>query len=271
MRRSNRLPWWIALLALLIAGDAHAQTSDTNGLSFLWPGGSNSAPMKTVPGQRAINMNFGTNAVPMIGFEASPITVAIDNLAQEAGINVLIDPELCRQWEGSGPATVQEPLLTLHWKNITAREAFRRIAAEYDLKLEEDTATTVTFVMPTERSVETLDTNVLNAGTNVHGKSLQTTNESIPMIQFSDVPVENAFQSLFQQAGLNYILDQQMVDGSLAGQYPMVNAHWVNITPQQAILALCKAYNFTLVPEAKIDGVRIQPALIKRHHHLRLR
>ncbi len=258
----------MAVMAFVIAGDARAQMGATNTVSLLWPGGSNS-PARPVAGDGS--MTNDTNLIPLIQFSDVPITTAIDNLARQAGINLLIDSDWCRQWQNDGPATAQEPVLTLHWKNITAREALQRIVDEYDLKLVEDPATTVTFVVPIQKQMEMLDPNLLNMGTKAHHTDLQATNEIIPLIKFSDVPMNVAFKNLFRQIGVNCVMDPRVLGESPLMRYPTVNMHWMNITPQQAILALCEGYDLTLSPDDESDGIRIEPAPVKKHHHLRLK
>lgn len=100
--------------------------------------------------------------------------------------------------------------------------------------------------------------------------------ESIPLIQFSDVPITTAIEHLARQAGINYMMDPKIGYGQpdQNGQIkpePQLSIRWENITAENALLALLDNYGLQLVVDKKtgIDRVTVKdptapPPLITR-------
>ena len=100
--------------------------------------------------------------------------------------------------------------------------------------------------------------------------------ETIPLIQFSDVPITVAIENLARQAGINYMLDPKIGYGQADqnGQVkaePQMSIRWENITAQSALLALLDNYGLQLIVDKKtgIDRVTLKdptapPPLITR-------
>ena len=89
-----------------------------------------------------------------------------------------------------------------------------------------------------------------------------TTAESIPLIQFSDVPITTAIEHLARQAGINYMLDPKIGFGQpdASGQIkpePQLSIRWENITAESALLALLDNYGMQLVVDRKTGIDRI--------------
>ncbi len=99
---------------------------------------------------------------------------------------------------------------------------------------------------------------------------------NIPLIQFSDVPITTAIESLARQGNINYMLDPKIGYGlpDQNGQVkvePTLSIRWENITPQNALLALLDNYGLQLVVDKStgIDRVTMKdpaapPVLITR-------
>ncbi|MGA2248067.1 MAG: secretin N-terminal domain-containing protein [Verrucomicrobiota bacterium] len=92
--------------------------------------------------------------------------------------------------------------------------------------------------------------------------------ESIPLIQFSDVPITTAIEHLARQAGINYMLDPKIGYGQpdQNGQVkvePQLSIRWENITAQSALVALLDNYGLQLVMDKRtgIDRVTAKDPL----------
>jgi type II secretory pathway component GspD/PulD (secretin) len=100
--------------------------------------------------------------------------------------------------------------------------------------------------------------------------------ESIPLIQFADVPITTAIENLARQAGINYMLDPKIGYGQpdASGQIkaePQLSIRWEKITAESALLALLDNYGLQLIIDKKtgIDRVALKdplapPVLITR-------
>ena len=95
-------------------------------------------------------------------------------------------------------------------------------------------------------------------------------------IQFQDVPITTAIESLARLASINYLLDPKIGYGQpdQNGQIkpePTLSIRWENVTAQQALLALLDNYNLQLIdnPKTGIDRITTKepnalPPLITR-------
>jgi type II secretory pathway component GspD/PulD (secretin) len=95
-------------------------------------------------------------------------------------------------------------------------------------------------------------------------------------IQFQDVPITTAIESLARLAGINYLLDPKIGYGQpdQNGQIkpePTLSIRWENVTAQQALLALLDNYGLQLIenPKTGIDKITTKdpsapPPLITR-------
>ncbi|MBW8865609.1 MAG: hypothetical protein JF609_11955 [Verrucomicrobia bacterium] len=99
---------------------------------------------------------------------------------------------------------------------------------------------------------------------------------SIPLIQFSDVPITTAIENLARQANINYMLDPKIGYGlpDANGQVkvePQLSIRWENISAENALIALLDNYGLQLIRDKKtgIDRVTMKdptapPPLITR-------
>lgn len=92
--------------------------------------------------------------------------------------------------------------------------------------------------------------------------------QSIPLIQFSDVPITTAIEHLARQAGINYMLDPKIGYGQpdQNGQVrpePQLSIRWENITAESALLALLDNYSLQLIPDKRtgIDRITVKDPL----------
>ncbi len=110
---------------------ASAAESDTN------------AP--ATPDQTASAASPETNApvTAPIRLQDVPLTTAIESLAQAAGINYLLDPKIGYGQPDQNGQIKPEPTLSVHWENVTARQALLALLDNYGLQLVEDPKTQI--------------------------------------------------------------------------------------------------------------------------------
>jgi type II secretory pathway component GspD/PulD (secretin) len=94
----------------------------------------------------AVTAAAGTNAVsaiPLIEFQDVPLTVAIENLARQAGINYLLDPKIGFGQPDQNGQIKAEPQLSIRWENVTAEQALLALLNNYGLQLVQDPKTKI--------------------------------------------------------------------------------------------------------------------------------
>ena len=98
------------------------------------------------PADSAAAAQSAAPSIPLIEFQDVPLTVAIENLARQAGINYLLDPKIgYGQADANGQIKV-EPTLSIRWENVTAEQALLALLNNYDLQLVEDPRTKIARV-----------------------------------------------------------------------------------------------------------------------------
>lgn len=84
-----------------------------------------------------------TASIPLIEFQDVPLTVAIENLARQAGINYLLDPKIGFGQADANGQVKPEPNLSIRWENVTAEQALVALLNNYDLQLVQDPRTKI--------------------------------------------------------------------------------------------------------------------------------
>jgi type II secretory pathway component GspD/PulD (secretin) len=84
-----------------------------------------------------------TASIPLIEFQDVPLTVAIENLARQAGINYLLDPKIGYGQPDQSGQIKAEPTLSIRWENVTAEQALLALLNNYDLQLVQDPRTKI--------------------------------------------------------------------------------------------------------------------------------
>jgi hypothetical protein len=276
----------ITLLALLLRSfgfDLHAQTpSAADLLKFHFP------PTNAVPAiPVASPPDYPTNHIPIIQFKEVPITTGIENLARQAGLNFFLQPGL---YTDTGDRPVPEPIVTLEWKGMTCRDALDRLCQEYDLKVVDDPCTGVAHITRLTAPKYFIDCQVLGLTTNAPGPNPP---EAIPVIAFSDVPLDTALMNLIKQSGRSIELASNLMEHvsqsidakgvvtfnlKLVNQgyegdvwfrpMPEVSIRWENVAPELAVLALCEAYDLEFITDPATGNLQITPRKFKHRHHV---
>ena len=74
--------------------------------------------------------------VPLTQFNDMPITEVIDHLARFGHINYVFDPKIgYGRVDASGMVTNPEPIISLHWTNMTAKQTLLSVLKIYGLKM----------------------------------------------------------------------------------------------------------------------------------------
>jgi type IV pilus assembly protein PilQ len=81
--------------------------------------------------------------IPLIQFQEVDLTVAIENLALQAGLNYILDPKVTYGRTGPDGKPAPQPKISLRWENLTAEQALMALLSTYNLQLIEDPKTRV--------------------------------------------------------------------------------------------------------------------------------
>jgi type II secretory pathway component GspD/PulD (secretin) len=126
-----------------------ATASATTGVAQATPAAApaeGAAAPAPAPADNTAPAQSATPTIPLIEFQDVPLTVAIENLARQAGINYLLDPKIgYGQADANGQIKV-EPTLSIRWENVTAEQALLALLNNYDLQLVMDTRTKIARV-----------------------------------------------------------------------------------------------------------------------------
>ena len=198
--------------------------------------------------------------IPLIQMRDVPITTLIETLARRADINYMIDPKLFPSSDSKGHP-IPEPLMTFTLRNITAREVLTRMLNVRNLVLLEDPVTRVARITRINHPTPVVDASLLGMDTN---NPVPPAIEIIPLIQFSDVPLDTALENLIRQSQAEVMLDPRITGASHPPDSrfvpaPMVSIRWENLSAKQTIVALCQNYDLIIVKDSATGGLRIEP------------
>jgi hypothetical protein len=188
-----------------------------------------------------------------------PLNKAIEVLSRQAGINYLVDSRLTEWWSlpTANGHTTHEPTITIHWNNLTPSEGLSQLLAEHNLVLLEDPITSIARITYTNQVANPFDVSFL--GTN--------TNEALVPIEFYDVPITTALESLARLSGIDYLLDPKIGYGQpdKNGQIkpePILSVRLIKVTAKQTFIAICENYDLVIAKDPAINIVQIR---VKNH------
>jgi len=216
---------------------------------------TNAPPTNAVTQTEPQHNESGTDMViPVIQFHDVPLHTAIENFARQGKINYQIDQRLSRWWETPDidGAMTHEPILSIRWTNLTARQALVDLLNNYNLVLAEDPLTSVARITYTNQTVDPGDVRLLGDDTIV-----------IPLIQFEYVPITTALENFGRAANISYVLDPEIGYGMRDKQgkikvEPTLSIRWENITARQAFIAICENYDLIITNGNRPDFVLIK-------------
>ncbi len=193
------------------------------------------------------------NSQETIRMSNVPTTSAIENLARQSGMNFQIAPNLFVSPNNSNGNGISEPVVDIDWTNITPKDALSRLLKEHGLFMIEDKSTGIAQITSTNQVANVVDANLLGSNTN----------NLVSEIRFQDVPLDIALDYLVKNH-FNIVLDPKLsgyvdpADNKFHSE-PSVSIRWENVTPRQAIVALCENYDLVIVKDSTTGVVRIKP------------
>jgi type II secretory pathway component GspD/PulD (secretin) len=178
--------------------------------------------------------------IPVIKFTDVPITEGIKNLARQAGINnFMIEPNIFKQ---------PEPTVSFRWENITAKSALERMLKEQGLFIVENPQTGVAHISNTNLPPRNFDEDFIGSGTNA----------VIPLIAMDSVSLKDALVNLVRMSKGEIEIDPKLAT-SLATFTVYISVRLQNLTPKQALAAICENYNLQITKDEKSGVWRISP------------
>jgi len=189
-----------------------------------------------------------TAAPEPIRMQTVPLTTVIEVLAQRMETNYILDAKILSNADG----TTSEPVLTFLWTNLTFSEALSRLLKEQGLKIVQEAATPIAFIVRTNETINHVDASLL-------GNGVET---NVPIV-LQDVPLDKALHTFIRLAKVDVALDSKIssyVDAK--GQTnlaPDVSVRWQNVTAKQAIVALCEAYDLVIRKDPATGTISIKP------------
>ncbi len=189
--------------------------------------------------------------LPLLVINNAPLGDAIRNLARQAQINVLIDPNVPGSTFSPDRPTNQ-PMVNIRWEKVTARAALKALLEQHNLKMVENPATSIARIAPVNSNPRLATADQAGTGSNPQ-----------PRLVITDAPLGDVIKTLARQAQINIVLEAQ-VPGSTWGpgrkaSQPIININWKNVTARAALAELIAATKFTMVMNPATEVVRIGP------------
>ncbi|HHY84490.1 MAG TPA: type II secretion system protein GspD [Verrucomicrobia bacterium] len=93
--------------------------------------------------QIVATQELGTNdaVIPLIVMDEVPLTDAIKNLARQANLNYMLDPNIPYIQVGPDNRLPQQPSISIRWENVTAHQALAALLNNYNLQINHDPKT----------------------------------------------------------------------------------------------------------------------------------
>jgi hypothetical protein len=147
-----------------------------------------------------------------------------------------------------------EPSLTVYWHNVTPKQGLIAVCYDYDLTVGKIPDSGIWLIRAKDHPLR----NFVDAGL------LGSDTGDATTVRFQDVPLDTAFQNLISQGHVNVILDPAISDFVESSRQKLPNSptiflRWENVTPRQAIVALCEDYDLVIVKDSATGVVRIEP------------
>jgi len=195
----------------------------------------------------------GVDQPTLIVLEDVPLPDAIRNLARQATMNFILDPELTSTSIDASGKFHRPPSVTKRLENKTTRAAMEEILKDHKLVLIENPATTVYRITFADRNAKPVEAAQVIGDTNMI-KS--------PVI-IEDIPLTMALRELAKAAGLKVELDAGL-SGGLNSQGRMtpesyVSLRWEKLSAAQALAAVVDTYDLQMTLTADGKTYRISP------------
>lgn len=183
---------------------------------------------------------------PLIVIDEVPASDAIRNLARQLNLNLILDPRVPGSDFNPGKA-LGNPEVSIRCTNCAVSAVLSLVLARHKLKLTTNVATTVVRVVPATDPPAPAPT----------GVTVADTNNLLPQIILNGVPLAEAMQKLARQIQLKLVFDATFLSSALASADSVVHVSWQNISPRQALIALCENYGIRLVEDPAASTARV--------------
>jgi hypothetical protein len=207
----------------------------------------------TIPSRGEDSSTNEEQIIPRVSFTRVPITIAIKNLARQAGINYQIDTRCSAALTGSVSSGIPEELVTLDVTNVSARGLMVRMLTLRGFVLTNDPVSNVATITLPGLPARSVDYQLLDLG-KIYPLEY-VTNCVIPLISFNAVPMDVGLQHLAREVGPDISIDPGFADAL----YPELNFRWQKLTAKQALVALCRNYGLLIVKGDVPGTVVIKP------------
>jgi len=178
--------------------------------------------------------------VPVIKMENVPLSIAIENLGRQAGMNFTVDPKILGDGRTNSPVTVR-------WENMTAEDALARLLKERNLFIVKHPQTGVVKITGTNSPPRVFEKELLDSSKDV-----------IPLIQMMEVPLAAALANLGTQAKLKLELDPRLSDTSRPfSERVFVSVRFEGLTAGQALAAICDQHNLQIAKSEEAGVWRV--------------
>lgn len=176
-------------------------------------------------------LRASTNKIPVINIKKVPLLPVVENLAQQADLNFMIDPHWLDGFHATNSNWYDGPFVTFTWTNISAGDALARLLKEHGLFVTTNSQTGVTRITSTNAASRVFDQGFIGS----------TTNEAIPLIQFMNTSLEVSLNNLAKQGRF----EVEIVSANFSSS-ETIAVRWVNLTARQAIAAVCENYDLQI-------------------------
>lgn len=179
-------------------------------------------------------------AMPIMSFKNVTLSVAVQNLARQAGINYIFDPQV---HDSFGPSSrfTNEPILNVNLTNVSPALALVAMLDDYSLTIVPNPATTVARITLAGPDAKPVPASQVG----------DDTNAPVPLIVMQGVPLSEAIKSLSRQAGIDAASDPALSGpptrpgGAILNK--LISVRWEKITARQALAALLDNYGLELL------------------------
>lgn len=177
--------------------------------------------------------------VPILAFDGVPLRATVNVLAKQAGVVVTFDPSL---------TTASDPPVTLRWQQVTALQALRALAENYNWQLRPGASSNSFRIVARAAGKSIPQPNVVDLSRKEPG------DETAPAIDLEKVPVFEGLKALASQIRMNLMLAPDLANLGTR----LVTRRWTNATPRQAMKDIIDSNHLQLTRVANAPVYRIE-------------
>jgi len=183
---------------------------------------------------------------PLIVIDGVPLCDSVRNLARVMKMNFIFDPRV----PGSGfepGKSLADPLVSIRMENCSAGFALGVVLMNHKLKLVTNGTTSVIRIAPENDLAWTVLAPALTADTN----------KPVARLVFDETPLRDAMEIIARRIPLKLSFDAKDKSSILADPDALLSIRWNNITPRQALAALCDNFGIEMIEQTSTSTARI--------------